>query len=116
MNGSNQTEKTEKRKRPPVGARGRFKKQNPRRTNNEEFVIPILGPFATCDVAGGLATKERWSCGGGWSWFLPDKRPHGATHYFEYFLVFFTGFVAFACAQVATRATATFRHYRRRWS
>ncbi len=58
MNGSNQTEITEKRKRPPVGARGRLKKQNPRSANNEEFAMTILPRFLP-SVQGYLARGER---------------------------------------------------------
>lgn len=56
MNVSKQIEKTEKRNGPRWSG-DRFKKQKPRRTNNEEFAVTILPIGSPSDPAGFWAYK-----------------------------------------------------------
>ncbi len=61
MNGSNQTEKTEKRSGPV--APEPLPKQKPRRTNNEEFAVTILSTNPPTNTG-----KIRVSDGAAWRW------------------------------------------------
>jgi hypothetical protein len=62
MDGSKRTARTEKRNGPRWSG-DRFKKQNPRRTNNEEFAMTILSTNPPTNTG-----RIRVSDGAAWGW------------------------------------------------
>ena len=102
MHGSKRTEKTKKRTAPLE--RSRTQRQKPRRTNNEEFAMPIL---LHTEAAESLPSYRGWLSGCGWLWSQLHEPPQETTHYFDLSFEFEGSGSKRVCATAATTTTAT---------